>query len=98
MIDCIIGWFKITQYNYKRVISIVHLVENKWLSRHPIPMEITYDQGSEFIGHEFSKSPNKKKYGITAKPSIRSNIALELQCHECLVWQLSHILFQVWIC
>ena len=52
MIDHIIGWFKITQYNYKIVISIVHLVENKWLSRHPIPMEITYDQGSEFIGHE----------------------------------------------
>ena len=46
MIDHIIGWFKITQYNYKRVISIANLVENKWLSRYPLPMEITYDQGS----------------------------------------------------
>ena len=55
MIDHIIGWFKITQYNYKIVISIANLVENKWLSRYPIPMEITYDQGSEFIGHEFRK-------------------------------------------
>ena len=51
MIDHIIGWFKITQYNYKIVISIANLVENKWLSGYPIPMEITYDQGSEFIGH-----------------------------------------------
>ena len=69
MIDYIIGWFKITQYNYKRVISIVNLVENKWLSRYPIPMEIMYDQGSEFIGHEFIKSILEKEYGITAKPS-----------------------------
>ena len=46
MIDHIIGQFKITQYNYKRVISFANLVENKWLSRYPIPMEITYDQGS----------------------------------------------------
>ena len=38
------GWFKITQYNQKIVISIANLVETTCLPRYPIPMEITYDQ------------------------------------------------------
>ena len=32
-------------------------------------MEITYDQGSEFICHEFIKYLIEEEYGITAKPS-----------------------------
>ena len=40
-----------TQYGDKRVISIANLVETMWLTRHPIPMEIMYDQGSECISH-----------------------------------------------
>ena len=55
MIDPVTGWLEITQYNDKRVISIANLVETKWLYRYPIPMEITYDQVSEFIGREFRK-------------------------------------------
>ena len=51
MIDPVTGWFEITRYNNKRVISIADLVETKCLSRYPRPMEIRYDQGSEFIGH-----------------------------------------------
>ena len=45
MIDPVTGWFEITQYNDKREISIANLVGTTWLSRYPIPMEITYDQG-----------------------------------------------------
>ena len=45
MIDPVTGWFEVTQYNDKRVMSIDNLVEIKWLSRHPRPMDITYDQG-----------------------------------------------------
>ena len=37
--------FEIVQYDYKRVINIVNLVEAMWLYRYPIPIEITYDQG-----------------------------------------------------
>ena len=48
-------WFKIMQYDNKRVISIAKVVNNTWLTRYPIPMEITQDQGSEFIRHEFRK-------------------------------------------
>ena len=31
-------------------------------------MEIMYDQGSEFIGHEFRKYLIEEEYGIVAKP------------------------------
>ena len=55
MIDPVTGWYKITQYDDKIVISIANLFETTWLNRYPRSMEITYDQGSEFIGHEFRK-------------------------------------------
>ena len=44
-----------------------------WLYIYPRPMEITYDQESEFIGHELSKYLIERLYGITAKPSISGN-------------------------
>ena len=44
-----------------------------WLSRYPRPMKIMYDQGSEFICHEFRKSLIEIQYGITAKPSTSVN-------------------------
>ena len=56
MIDPVTGWFKITQYTNKIEISIANLVETMWLSRYPRTMEITYNQGSEFIFHNFRKS------------------------------------------
>ena len=56
MIEPVTGWFEITKYDDKRAISIADLVETIWLTRYPIPMEITYDQGSQFIGHELIKS------------------------------------------
>ena len=33
MIDPVTGWFEITQYNDKKGISILNLVETLWLSR-----------------------------------------------------------------
>ena len=45
MIDPVTGWYEITQYNDKRVISIINLVETKWFSRYIRPMETMYDQG-----------------------------------------------------
>ena len=53
MINPVTGWFEIAQYNDKIAISIANLVETTWLSIYPRPIEITYDQGSEFIGHGF---------------------------------------------
>ena len=73
MIDSVTGWFEIAQYDDKILISIANLVETTWISRYPRPIEITYDQGSEFIGHEFIKSLIKTEYGITDKPSPSRN-------------------------
>ena len=53
--------------------SIANLVETMWLSRYPRPIEITYDQGKEFSGHEFRKTLIEMEYGITAKPSTSGN-------------------------
>ena len=36
-------------------------------------MEITYDQGSEIIGHEFRNVLIEEEYGIVAKPSSSGN-------------------------
>ena len=55
MIYPVTGWFKITQYDKKKVISIKNLVETMWLTRYPRPMEITYCQGLEFIDQYFIK-------------------------------------------
>ena len=46
MIDPVAEWFEITEHNDKIETSIANLVETKWLSRYPIPIEIVYDQGS----------------------------------------------------
>ena len=73
MINPVTGWFKIAQYDDKIVIYIAKLVETTWLYRYPRPIEITYDQGSEFIGHKFIKSLIEAEYGITAKPSTLVN-------------------------
>ena len=70
MIEPVTGWFEITQYDDKIAISIANLVETMWLTRYPIPMEITYDQGSEFIGHEFIKSLIETEYRIILSQAL----------------------------
>ena len=55
MIDIVTGWFEVVRYDDKISITIANLVETKWLSRYPRPIEITYYQGKEFIGYEFRK-------------------------------------------
>ena len=73
MIDPVTGWFEIKRYKDKRYTSTSDLVETMLLSRYPIPMKITYDQGSEFIGHEFRKYVIEEEYRIVAKPSTSGN-------------------------
>ena len=68
MIDPVSICCEITQYNEKRAISITNLVETTRLSRYPIPPEITYYQGSEFMVYEFRKFLIEREYGINAKP------------------------------
>ena len=56
IIGPVTGWFEIAQYDNKRAILVANLDETTWLYRYPIPIEIPYDQGKEFIGHKFRKS------------------------------------------
>ena len=63
------GWFKIMQYDNKCAISIVKLIETTWMVRYPRPMEIMYDQVSEFIIHKLRKPLIETEYGILSKPS-----------------------------
>ena len=56
MINHVTGLFEVVWCDDKRAITIANLVESMWLYRYPIPIEITYDQGKEFIGTEFRKS------------------------------------------
>ena len=73
IIESVTGWFEVIQYDDKIEITIEDLVETTWMSRYPIPIEIMYDQGTEFICPKFRKSLIKDEYRITAKPSTLVN-------------------------
>ena len=73
MIYPVTGWFKIRHYDNRRSRIFIKLVLTTWLTGYPKPMEITYDQVSEFIGHEFIKYLIEREYEITAKPSTLGN-------------------------
>ena len=51
MKDPLTGWFAVTQYRNNKAMTISNLVETTWLVRYPWPVDITYDQGEEFLGH-----------------------------------------------
>ena len=38
MIDPVTGWFEVAQYDNKKAINIVNLVETMWLYRYYIPI------------------------------------------------------------
>ena len=44
MIDPVIRWFEIVQYDDKRAIYILNLVEIVWLSIYPILIDVRYDK------------------------------------------------------
>ena len=87
MIDPVKGWFKITQYHDKLLISITNLVETTWLTRYPRLMEIKYDQGSEFISHKFRRSLIEREYWITAKTSPLIN-----PTYNAILVRIPHVL------
>ena len=72
MIDPATGWFEIHQYDDKRSITVANIVEQEWFCRYPWPTQITFDRGSEFIGHDF-QDLIKNDYGIKDKPITTRN-------------------------
>jgi hypothetical protein len=71
MIDPATGWFEIHQYDDKRAITVANIAEEEWFSRYPWPTQVTFDRGSEFIGHEFKKMLND--YGVKKTPITTRN-------------------------
>jgi transposase InsO family protein len=72
MIDPATRWFEIIQSETKTADVVANKVEIAWLSRHPWPMRITCDHGSEFVGKKFQHSI-KQECNIEAKPSSERN-------------------------
>ena len=73
MIDPVIGWFEKTQYNNKKLMMILNLVETMILVCYPWPVEIPYDWGGELLGNEFKNSLIEKEYGIKTKQVSSGN-------------------------
>ena len=73
MIYPVTGWFEVTKYSYKKATTIKNLVETTWLARYPWPVEITYDQGGELLGHEFKNTLIENEYGFKTKPASPGN-------------------------
>ena len=67
MIDPATGRFKIVQYNYKQVSTIVNLLYQTWLFRYPGTKIITYNIRNELIGHELKKNKTKNEYRIKSR-------------------------------
>ena len=70
MIDPATGWFEIVQSETKTADVVANEAEIAWLSRHPWPIRVTCDHGSEFIGSEFQRLI-KEECDIEAKPSSK---------------------------
>jgi transposase InsO family protein len=72
MIDPATSWFEIHQYDDKRSITVANIVEQEWFCRYPWPTQITFDRGSEFMGHDFQNMVTND-YGIKRKPITTRN-------------------------
>jgi hypothetical protein len=86
MIDPATGWFEIAQYNDKQSYTIANIVDTTWFSRYPLPSQVIFDRGTEFIGHDFqhmlSEVYNIKKKPITVR-NPQANAIVE-RVHQVL--------------
>ena len=72
-IDPVTGWFELAQYSNKKAMTIANFVETTGLVRYPWPVDIMYNQGGEFLGHEFKNSLMENEYGIKTKSASPGN-------------------------
>ena len=71
MIDPATGWFKMVQIPNKKSAEIADITEKTWFTCYPLPQQIVFDRGTEFMA-EFSKMCHND-YGIKRKPRTTSN-------------------------
>src|SRR5210317_352670 len=71
MIDPATGWFEMVPTKKKDAGTIANIVEQTWLTRYPLPQELIYDRGTEFLG-EFARMI-EDDYGIKKRPTTTRN-------------------------
>ena len=71
MIDPATGWFDMTQIPNKTAAEIADITEKTWFTSYPLPQQIVFDCGTEFMA-EFSKMCHND-YGLKRKPITTSN-------------------------
>jgi hypothetical protein len=79
-IDTVTNYPELTRINNKTSEHVAQQFENSWLSRYPRPMRCIYDQGSEFIGHEFQAMLDQ--YHIAHSPTTVKNPQANAICER----------------
>ena len=71
MADPASGLFEIVELPNKQAHTTAILLDRTWFSRYPRPMQITYDNGKEFLGKEFQEMI--QSFGIDPAPTTVKN-------------------------
>ena len=71
MIDHTTGWFEMAQIPNKTAAVIADITEKTWFTRYPLPQQIVFDRGTEFMA-EFSKIC-QNDFGLRRKPITNRN-------------------------
>jgi hypothetical protein len=79
IIDKATGWPEFVATRNKTSFHIALLFDSEWLCRNPRPARVVYDNGTEFVGHEFQEM--LQSYGIkpvaTTVKNPKSNGVIE---------------------
>ena len=51
MIDTVTGRFDIAPIANKTAVEVADIAERTWFSRYPLPQQITFDRGTEFMAN-----------------------------------------------
>jgi hypothetical protein len=71
IIDTVTNYCELIRINNKSARHVALQLENAWLSRYPRPVRCLFDQGGEFIGHDFVRVLHN--HGITPVPLTVKN-------------------------
>ena len=89
-IDTVTNYPEIVRLNNMTSLHIAQQFENLWLSRYPHPVRCIYDQGPEFMGHDFQSMLND--YAIIHQPCTvkhrQLNSTICEQLHQTIVTTL----------
>ena len=65
------GWFEMAQIPNKMVAEIAYITKKNWFTRYPLPQQIVFDRGTEFMAEFANMSQND--YGLKMKPITTRN-------------------------